>query len=55
LAPHPSHDVLDEVLTLATSAMYEARKAGGNQARQVLNPTLSVLGEPTTGDQPNTG
>ena len=55
LAPHPSHDVLDEVLTIATSAMYQARKAGGNQARHVLNPTLTVLDEPTTGDQPNTG
>jgi GGDEF domain-containing protein len=53
LAPHSSHDVLDEVLTIATSAMYEARRAGGNQARHVLNPTLTVLDEPTTGDQPN--
>ena len=44
-----------EVFTIATSAMYEARKAGGNQARHVLNPTLTVLDEPTTGAQPNTG
>ncbi len=29
LARHTSHDVLDELVTIATNAMYEARKAGG--------------------------
>ena len=46
LANHPSPDVLDELLTLATSAMYEARRAGGNQYRLLLAPPLTVLGDP---------
>jgi hypothetical protein len=31
--------------------MREARKAGGNQARTVLNPTLTVLDTPTNPHQ----
>ena len=46
LANHPSPDVLDELLTLATSAMYEARRAGGNQYRLLLAPPLTVLDDP---------
>ena len=46
LSHHPPQDVLDEVLTLATAAMYEARQSGGNQARYVLNPALSILNDP---------
>src|SRR6202022_3059481 len=30
-------------LTMATTAMNEARKAGGNQARHLLSPALTVL------------
>jgi len=43
LATYPPHDVCEELLTIATTAMYEARKAGGNQARHVPSPALAVL------------
>lgn len=46
LATYPPHDVCEELLTIATTAMYEARKAGGNQARHVLSPALAVLDDP---------
>jgi diguanylate cyclase (GGDEF)-like protein len=46
LANHPPPEVLDELLTLATSAMYEARRAGGNQYRLLLAPPLTVLDDP---------
>jgi diguanylate cyclase (GGDEF)-like protein len=42
----PPDDVVDEVMTIATTAMFEARKAGGNRARFVVNPALSVLANP---------
>ena len=41
-----SGDGLDELLNLATSAMYEARRAGGNQYRLLLAPPLTVLDDP---------
>jgi len=37
LADLPPDDVLDKVVALATAAMYEARSAGGNQARYVTD------------------
>jgi diguanylate cyclase (GGDEF)-like protein len=40
----PPADVVDEVMTIATTAMHEARKSGGNRARFVLNPALTVVG-----------
>jgi len=42
LAEHPPQEVLDEIVALATTAMYEARRAGGNQVRFVTNPELSI-------------
>lgn len=39
----PPDDVVDEVMMIATAAMHEARKAGGNRARFVLNPDLAVV------------
>ena len=39
----PPQVVLDELLTIATSAMYEARRAGGHQIRYVHNPALTAL------------
>jgi diguanylate cyclase (GGDEF)-like protein len=51
LAHHPPQDVLDEVLSIATAAMYDARKAGGNQARYILRPVLSVFDEPDSFDE----
>ena len=49
LAGHPPYDVLDEVLDMATAAMQEARRAGGNKAHQVLSPPLTVLDRPAGG------
>lgn len=43
-------DVLDEILAIATAAMDEARRDGGNQARHVMSPPLSVLGGPNGGE-----
>jgi len=41
LSGRPPGDVLDEVVALATTAMHEARRAGGNQARYVTDVDLS--------------
>ena len=48
----PPQEVLDELLAIATSAMYEARRAGGKQIRYVVKPALTVLGEPGDGSDP---
>ncbi len=42
----PPNEVLDELLAIATNAMYESRKAGGNQVAYVRNPALTVLDDP---------
>lgn len=42
LVEHPPHEILDEIVALGTTAMYEARRAGGNQARYVVSPNLSI-------------
>jgi diguanylate cyclase (GGDEF)-like protein len=49
LAGHPPYDVLDEVLDIATAAMSEARRSGGNKVHQVLSPPLTVLDRPAGG------
>jgi GGDEF domain-containing protein len=49
LAGHPPYDVLDEVLSVATEAMHEARRAGGNRAQLILSPALTVLNRPAGG------
>jgi len=49
LAGHPPYDVLDEVLAVATDAMHEARRAGGNRAQLILSPALTVLNRPAGG------
>lgn len=46
LVQRPPHDVVDEIITIATAAMYEARRAGGNEARYVLRPVLTSLDDP---------
>lgn len=43
LTSHAPSDVLDEVIAVATSAMYAARRKGGNQASYAVNPPLAVL------------
>jgi diguanylate cyclase (GGDEF)-like protein len=45
----PPDDVVDEVMTIATTAMNEARKDGGNRARFVVNPALAVVANPDCG------
>ncbi|MEN3319659.1 MAG: hypothetical protein V7643_3060 [Mycobacterium sp.] len=40
------NDVLDEVIAIATTAMYAARRNGGNQASYVVDPPLTVLDRP---------
>jgi len=39
----PPHEVLDELMSIATNAMYESRKGGGNQVTYVRSPALTVL------------
>lgn len=46
----PPQEVVDELLTIATSAMYEARRAGGHQIRYVHNPALTALKDPDFDD-----
>ena len=36
-------ELLDELLGIATAAMNEARRDGGNQVRQVMSPALGAL------------
>ena len=42
----PPHDVLDELISIATNAMYVSRKSGGNQVTYVRGPSLTVLDDP---------
>ena len=42
----PPHDVLDELVSIATNAMYESRKGGGNQVTYVRSPSLTVFDDP---------
>jgi diguanylate cyclase (GGDEF)-like protein len=42
----PPHDVLDELMSIATNAMYESRKSGGNKVTYVRSPSLTVLDDP---------
>ncbi|MGZ6779196.1 MAG: GGDEF domain-containing protein, partial [Mycobacterium sp.] len=50
----PPHDVLDELLSIATNAMYESRKGGGNQVTYVRSPSLTVLDDPGNDEWFNT-
>ncbi|WP_264065368.1 GGDEF domain-containing protein [Mycolicibacterium komossense] len=45
LVSYPPHEVLDEVLGIATTAMHDARKEGGNRAKYVLRPDLRIFDE----------
>jgi GGDEF domain-containing protein len=36
LADRPPYDVIDEIIALATTAMYRARRRGGNQAECII-------------------
>ncbi|MET0704606.1 MAG: GGDEF domain-containing protein [Mycobacterium sp.] len=50
LTTHPPFDVVEELLAIATTAMFEARAAGGDQSRYAINPSLTVLND--AGDPP---
>jgi diguanylate cyclase (GGDEF)-like protein len=50
-----SHDVLDELVTIGTNAMYEARKSGGNQMRLLLSPKLATVEDQGPDDHPDMG
>jgi GGDEF domain-containing protein len=43
LTSHPPFDVIEELLAIATTALAEARAAGGDQSRYAINPSLIVL------------
>jgi hypothetical protein len=45
LVSRPPHAVVDELLTVATTAMHEARRAGGDQHRLIVDPPLTLLDE----------
>jgi GGDEF domain-containing protein len=50
LAAVPAYDVVEELLNIAVTAMFEARGAGGNQTRAAIDPALSVLRSRAPGD-----
>lgn len=50
LAAAPAYDAVEELLTIAVTAMFEARGAGGNQTRAAIDPALSVLKSPARDD-----
>lgn len=49
LAHLPTYDVVEELVTVAATAMFDARRAGGNQTRAAIDPALAVLRNPPTG------
>jgi len=54
LAAEPPDDVVDKLIAIATTAIEQARMAGGNQVRYVLRPTLGEDEEhPGEGDWPD--
>jgi diguanylate cyclase (GGDEF)-like protein len=48
----PPYDLIEELLTIATAGVHEARRSGGNQVRLVIDPPLSVLDQPDAGEWP---
>ena len=46
LSDRPPYDLIEEVIAVATTAMFRARRRGGNQAEYVLNPDLSAPAAP---------
>jgi diguanylate cyclase (GGDEF)-like protein len=54
LAAEPPDDVVDRLIAIATTAIEQARMAGGNQVRYVLRPTLGEEDDnPGGGDWPD--
>ena len=48
LVGRPPHDVVEELITIATSHMYVARKAGGQRTEAIANPPLTSLKDADT-------
>lgn len=53
LTGHPTQDVIDELLSIATHAMYDARRTGGNTVNYVHEPTLITLTDPDHPHRPD--
>jgi GGDEF domain-containing protein len=51
LTDAPATDVIDELMTLASDQVSDARLAGGNQVRMAQCPPLAVLAAANDGDQ----
>jgi hypothetical protein len=51
LADAAATDVIDELVSLATDQMADARRAGGNQLRMTRCPPLAVLRPTNGGDE----
>jgi diguanylate cyclase (GGDEF)-like protein len=43
LVGHPPHDVVEELITIATSNVYRARRNGGQRTETTANPQLTSL------------
>ncbi|KQY02960.1 hypothetical protein ASD37_25795 [Mycobacterium sp. Root135] len=43
LVGHPPHDVVEELITIATSNVYFARRSGGQRTETTVNPELTSL------------
>ncbi len=43
LVGHPPHDVVEELITIATTNVYTARRDGGQRTRATANPRLTSL------------
>ena len=50
LAAEPPDEVVDKLIAIATTAIEQARMAGGNQVRYVLRPTLGEDGDEDHGE-----
>ena len=48
----PPYDLIEELLTIATAGVHEARRSGGNQVRLVIDPPLRVLDQPDADEWP---
>jgi diguanylate cyclase (GGDEF)-like protein len=49
LVGHPPHDVIEELITIATSNMYVARTKGGQRTRATADPRLTSLEDVDSG------
>lgn len=55
LAAEPPDEVVDKLISIATTAIEQARMAGGNQVRYVLRPTLEEAADDGEDDWPDNG